>query len=69
MKTEYVSFYDCGQRQVIEQAREVLPNVGVSIFSEALIIKSIYLSDLLAFVVSSEDSDSAWISDLKADKE
>ena len=69
METEDISFNDCGQWKVIEQWGEVLPDVGVTILSKALIIESIDLGDLLTLVVTSEDGDSAWVSDLAADEE
>ena len=43
----------------------MLPNICISIFSQALIVKSIYLCDLFAFVISSKQCDPGWISDLK----
>lgn len=69
VEAEDVSFNNCGQRQVIKQACEVLPNIGISVFSKALIIESIDLSDLLAFVITSQDGNSVWVSYLEADKE
>jgi hypothetical protein len=54
---------------VIEEGSEVLPNVGITVLSQALIIESIDLCDLLALVISSQDGDSVWVSDLKSDKE
>ena len=69
MKAEDVSFNDCGKWQVIEETGEVLPNIGITVLSQALIIESINLSDLLALVISSQDGDSAWVSDLECDQE
>jgi len=54
---------------VIEEGSEVLPNVGITVLSQALIIESVDLCDLLALVISSKDGDSVWVSDLKSDKE
>jgi len=58
MEAENVSFNDSSKRKVIEKTGEVLPNVGISVFSKALIIKSINLSNLLGLVISSKDSNS-----------
>ena len=66
MKAEYVSFNNSSKRQVIKESCEVLPDVGISIFSKAFVIEPVDLCDLLAFVVSSEDGDTAWVSYLKA---
>ena len=46
-----------------------MPDVGISVFPKALIVESINLSDLLAFVISSQDGDSAWVSHLQGDQE
>ena len=69
MKAEDVSFNDCGKWQVIEETGEVLPDIGITVLSQALIIESINLGDLLALVISSQDGDSAWVSDLEGDQE
>ena len=58
MEAENVSFNDSSKRKVIEKTGEVLPNVGISVFSKALIIKSINLSNLLGLVISSKDGNS-----------
>tara|TARA_B110000503_G_C6887751_1_gene305421 strand:+ start:148 stop:426 length:279 start_codon:yes stop_codon:yes gene_type:complete len=68
MKAENVSFNDSGQWQVIEKTCEVLPNIGITVLSEALIIESIDLGDLLTLMVSSEDGDSAWVPNLEGDQ-
>lgn len=54
---------------MIEESSEVLPNIGITVLSQALIIESVDLCDLLALVISSQDSDSVWVSDLKSNKE
>lgn len=41
--------------EVIEQVGEVPPDVGVSVFSEALIVESVYLRDLSRLVVAAKD--------------
>ena len=69
METEDVSLYDSGEWQVVEERGEVLPHVGVSVLSEAFIVESVDLGDLLALVVTSENGDSVWVSDLENDEE
>ena len=54
---------------MIEESSEVLPNIGITVLSQALIIESVDLCDLLALVISSQDGDSVWVSDLKSNKE
>ena len=68
MKAENVSFNDSGQWQVIEKTCEVLPNIGITVLSETLIIESIDLGDLLTLMISSEDGDSAWVPNLEGDQ-
>lgn len=41
MKTENLSFYDCSQRKVIEELCELFPNICISVFPQAFIIKTI----------------------------
>lgn len=69
METKDVAFNDSGQWEVVEKTREILPNISVSVLSQTLVIESIYLSDLLAFVVTSQDSDSVSVSDLEGHEE
>lgn len=68
MKAEDAAFNDGGQRQVIEQACEILPNIGISVLSQAFIIKSIDLGDLLTLVITSQDGNSVWISNFESDE-
>lgn len=51
-----------GERKVIEQVREVFPNISVTILAKALIVEAINLSDLSRFVISSEDRDALRVS-------
>lgn len=69
MEAENIVLNDSGERQVVEEGGEVLPHIGVTVLSEALIIETVNLGDLLALVVSSEDSDSTWVPYLAADQE
>ena len=46
MEAEYLLFNDCSEREVVKEISEVLPDIGISIFPETLIVKSIDLSDL-----------------------
>lgn len=69
MKAENITLNDGSEWEVIKERGEVLPDVGVTILSKTLIIKSINLSDLLALVISSQDGDSVWVSNLAGDEE
>lgn len=68
MKTENTALDNGCQWQIIKETGKVLPNVGITIFPEAFVIKSINLSDLLALVISSKDSDSTWEPDFESNK-
>ena len=60
------SVFDYGSEwKVVEKSSEKLPYVCISVFSQTLIVESINLGDLLTFVVSSENGDSARESDLQ----
>ena len=44
---------------------EILPDVCVAIFSEALVVESVDLRDLTGLVVTAEDCDSLFVPDLQ----
>lgn len=69
MEAKYRVFNNSSKRKVIKEVCEVLPNISVSIFTKTFIIETIYLCDLSGFVVSSEESDSIFVSDLERDEE
>lgn len=57
MLSPHLRVYQGSEGEVIEQVCEVFPNVGVAVFSEALVVEAIHLCDLSALVVPSEDCD------------
>lgn len=69
VETEDLVFDKSGEGKVVEEVGEVFPDIGVSIFTQAFIIKAVDLCDLAGFVVSSKDSDTLGVTDLKANKE
>ena len=69
VKAENASLNDGSKWKVVEKGGEVLPNVGISIFSKALIVETVHLGDLFGLVVTSEKSDSRRKSDLHGDEE
>lgn len=62
VETEDLVVDEGGEGKVVEEIGKVLPNICISIFSEALVVKSINLSDLAGFVVTTEDGDSLGVS-------
>ena len=41
METEYLTFYYCSQRQVIEELCEVFPHIGIAVFPQTFIVETI----------------------------
>ena len=69
MKAENIALDNSSQRKVVEEVGEGLPDLGITILTEALIVESIHLGDLLGFVVTSQNGDSLRMSDFVADQE
>jgi len=65
MQAENLVFDKSGERKIVEEIREVLPNIGISIFAQTLIVEAVYLSNLTRLVITAENSYSLWITDLK----
>lgn len=53
MEGENLVLYNGCQWQQVKEVSKVFPDVDVSIFSEAFIIKAIYLGDLSALMIAS----------------
>jgi len=53
----YLSVDERRQRQVVKEIGEILPDVGVAVLAQTLIIEPIHLSDLTTLVVTSQDCD------------
>ena len=68
MEAEELILHDCGERQVIEQLSEALPDIRVAVFAGALIIEAIDLSDLPGLMIAPEDGDAVFIPDLECDE-
>ena len=75
---------DGGQREEIEEFRELFPNIGVAVLTQALIVEAIpkvnrvsatlyyfdlHLSDLTALVVTAQNCDSVGEANLEGDEE
>ena len=57
VKAENLVLDHRSKRQQIEQIGIVLPDVGIAVFTEALIIETVDLCNLARLVISTEDSD------------
>lgn len=65
----YLSIDQRSERQVVKQVCEVLPDVGVPVLPQALIVEAIDLRDLPRLVVPSQDGDSLLETNLNQDEE
>lgn len=69
MKAEDLVVDEGGQGKVIEQVGEVLPDVGVAVLAQALVVETVDLCDLARLVVATQDGDAAGVTDLEGDQE
>lgn len=69
METEDLVVNEGGEGEVVEKVGEVLPDVGVAIFAQTLIVESVDLCDLAGFVVAAQNGDAAGVTDLESDQE
>ncbi len=60
----YLSIDQSSKREVVEQVSEVFPNIRIAVFPQTLIVKAVHLSDLSAFVVTTQQSDSVRVPNL-----
>lgn len=58
-----------GKGKVVKQVGEVLPDVGISVLAETLVVEAVDLGDLTRLVVAAKDGDALGISDLQGDKQ
>lgn len=58
-----------GQGKIIKQVRKVLPDIGIAILAEALVVESVDLCDLAGLVVSTKDGNSLGVADFEGNKE
>lgn len=62
VKTEDLILDQGGERQEIEKIGEVLPDIRISVFPEALVVKAVDLGDLTRLVIASQDGDALGVS-------
>ena len=56
-------------RKIIEEVGKRLPNIGVSVLSNTLVVKSIHLSDLAAFMISTQNHNTVRPSDFQRNQQ
>jgi len=69
VEAEYLVVDEGGKREIVKEIGEVLPYVGVTIFSETFIIEPIDLCDLAGFVIATENGDALRISNFEGNEE
>mmetsp|Transcript_29665 Transcript_29665/g.87776 ORF Transcript_29665/g.87776 Transcript_29665/m.87776 type:complete len:222 (+) Transcript_29665:1131-1796(+) len=65
MRAEELVLDDCCQRQEVKKVGQQLPHLGRSIFSQTLLIETIHLGDLAAFMVATDHDHPGWVPDLQ----
>lgn len=68
VETEDLVVDQGGQRKVVEKVGKVLPNVGVSVLSEAFVVEAVNLGNLSGLVVASENGYALGVSNLEGDE-
>merc|ERR1719234_972014 len=58
MKTEDLTIHKGSQGKVVKQVSEVLPHIGIAVFSQTLIVEAVHLCDLARLVVAPKNCDS-----------
>jgi hypothetical protein len=69
VQTEDLVVDECGQREVVEKICEVLPDIGVAVLAEALVVEAVDLSNLPGLVVTSENRDALRVANLESYEE
>ena len=61
MHTEVSTSDESGKAKVVENFSTISPDIDAAIFAEALVVETIHLGDLSAFVVAADECNSVWI--------
>lgn len=68
MQAEYLVFYQSRHREIIEQLGKVLPDVSITILPKAFIIEAVYLGNLSAFMITTQNCDSILEAEFERDQ-
>ena len=69
MQAEYTVSNNRCHWQVVEGIRKVLPHIGISVFSQTLIIKAVYLGNLTTLVIATENRYTVTVPHFESDQE
>jgi hypothetical protein len=69
VETEDLVVDESGEREVVEEVCKVLPNVGVAVLAQALVVEAVDLCDLAGLVIASEDGDAPGVSDFEGNEQ
>ena len=69
MQAENLIFDQSSQREKVKGICKVLPNVGSGVLSQAFIIETVNLCDLPAFVIATQNGNSARISNFEGEEQ
>lgn len=65
MHTKHLPINNGSDGQIVEDIGKELPDLGVAVFGLALSVEPINLCDLSGFMVTSDQTDSIWVSQLE----
>ena len=63
-----MAFDEGGKGEVVKEVGEIPPDVGVTVFPEAFVIKTIYLRNLSTFMVASKDGDAVTVAQFEGNE-
>ena len=69
VKTKDASGHNSRHGQEVKRISEVLPDIGIAVLAKTFIIESVDLSDLSAFMISSQNGNAIFVPDFKCDQE
>lgn len=69
VQTEDLAVDEGGEGKVVKEVGEVLPDIGVAVLAQALVVEAVDLGDLAGLVVATQDGDALGIADLERNKE
>ncbi len=69
VQAEYLRVHEGSQREIVEKVGEVLPDVGVAVLAQALVVEPVNLGDLTRLVVATEDGDPVLVAHLEKQRQ